>query len=232
MHRSILNAALLICLCLFFSACATTGKTYRPGRDVRADLGKKGSAKFILGIGQRGFLDIDGNSYGFELSRIDTMDNIAIELLSTGKTINLSAQMLKKVSLAVDGPQVTFEFSSMVRGAAIIYVYADRTQPTPEPVIAPTSKPTPGTEKIRIHLKTLDNTAVTLALDNGDSQEIPLPKGTEVSWEATQQAEITLQQASKAVLEINGVTYRPAQGAESLHIMVMLQDGRLVVENR
>lgn len=231
MYRHSLYAVTLITVFLLLTACAANNNAFRPGRDLRADLGQKRSAKFILGIGQRGYLDIEGQSYGFELIRINSTTNVTIELLAGGETVTLSAQLLKKVALSGDGPRVTFELSTVVREATIIYVYAEGPQTSPGPAEAAKAE-APGPETIRLHLRALEDTTVTLALDDKDSQAIPLPKGTEVSWEATRRAEITLPDARKVIFEINGVIHQPAQGTDSLHTVVQRRDGRLVVESR
>jgi hypothetical protein len=212
-------------LCLTLMACAADSKAYRPGSDVRADLDKKSSAKFILKVGQRGYLMLAGRERAFELLRMNTMDNVTIELLDTGEQVELASQLAKEVRMEGYDAPVTFELSTMVQEMAVIYVLVPRKESAPPAVAAATS------EKVVLRVKVLEDTTVSLALDGQPAQQIPLPKGTEVTWTAETRMQIDLAQAQRVELDINGAIHRPAEGTQRLQLTVSRQEGKLIIES-
>lgn len=228
-RKCLCTLILVIGLCLTLTACAAPGNEYRPGSDVRGDLDKKRSAKFILQVGQRGFVTLDGGEHGFELLRMNSMSNVTIQLLDSGEQLELSAQLPKKVRLSEQGVPVTFELSTTVREMAVIYARVERDAATPAAAPAAAA---PAADKVALHLKVLAPTTVTLTLDDQPAQSIPLPGGTEVTWTARERLEIQLPEADRAVVEINGAIHRPGAQGRSQHLLIQRKAQGLVIESR
>lgn len=131
MFRKSRSPVLLMAMLLqFIALIACTSQpskiNFRYGNDILRSFENRNSAKFILKAGQRGFLDIDGRQYVFELLRIDTLNNVTIELLHSGELVVLSAQSKKEVQLDGFNGNAAFELSMVVRDAAILFVYIQR----------------------------------------------------------------------------------------------------------
>ncbi len=228
MYLRQLSAIHLIAFVMFFSACAAGSQDYRPGRDIRADLTKSSRAKFILEVGQRGFIKIDNNEFSFELLRMNSGSNVTIELLDTGTKLDLPGQISKPVQPEAFDQPIVFELSTVIREAAIIYV----SKRPREPQVETMPDDDMIVKKIHITVTILEDTTVHLALDDDAIKEMTLPKGTQASWEADRFAEVVILEADRAVLEVNRTIYKSAAEGKGLHLVVKTQDGRLVVENR
>lgn len=128
MLRNALSVGLLMVMLLHMMACTSPSpkNKFRTGYDILRSFNGRSSAKYILKAGQRGFLEIDGKRYAFELLRIDTLSNVTIELLDSGEIVALSSQSRKEVTLDDFDGRAAFELSMVLRAAAIIYVYIHR----------------------------------------------------------------------------------------------------------
>lgn len=209
-------------------ACSTGDATrYRVGMDIRADLDNIKKAKFILQVGRRGFITIGNAEYGFELVRINTPSNVTIEMLDTGDTIELPSQIAKPIQPGKDAPIITFELSTVLRESAIIYARKSDQRSTEMQAPPETESKEPT---IQIALTVLEETTITLKLDDEASKVIPLPKGTRINWEAKKFFEINLPEPEKAGLEINGTVYKTADRDSALRITAEIQNGRLTIE--
>jgi hypothetical protein len=122
----LLMATFLQLMALIACTSPASKINFRSGHDILRSFENRNSAKFILKAGQRGFLDIDGRQYVFELLRVDTLSNVTIELRHSGERVALSAQSRKEVQLDGFNGNAAFELSMVVREAAIIYVYIQR----------------------------------------------------------------------------------------------------------
>lgn len=216
----------LFAVIMLIVSCAAQNTAFRPGFDLSRNFDNRRSAKYILEEGQRGFIELDGKSYAFELLRINSQSNVTIELLDRDKTLDLSNNITQTDTFEGLKGTVGFQLSSVIQGAAIMYVYVNRDESQ-----APAAKAS-SVDRIDLHLEILEDTTVKLRLDDNEMKEIALPAETKVNWSAAARAEIELAEAHKVRLEINGVTYKPAEGVDRMHKVVTLQEGKLVIESR
>lgn len=216
----------LFTVMMLIVACAAQNTAFRPGFDLSRNFDNRRSAKYILEEGQRGFIELEGNSYAFELLRINSESSVTIELLDRGRTLDLSNKITQTETFEGFEGTVGFQLSSVIQGAAIMYVSVHRDENP-----APAAKAS-EVAKIDLHLEILEDTTVKLGLDDNEIKEIELPAETKVTWSAAARAEIELAEAHKVHLEINGVTYKPAEGVDRMHQVVTLQEGKLTIESR
>ncbi len=216
----------LFTVMILIVSCAAPKAVFRPGYDIKRNFDNTKSAKYILEEGQRGFIEMDGKSYAFQLLAINSDSNVTIDLLDRGKTLALSNDITQNETFEGFDGTVGFKLSAVIHGAAVMYVYIDRNESP-----APAAKAS-DMDKIDLHLAVLADTTIKLRLDDGDMKEISLPAGTKVNWSAANRAEIEIAEASKVHLEINNVTYQPAKGVDHMHKVVTLKEGKLAIESR
>lgn len=233
---------LLVIIVLMIVGCSGNGKHLNgQGSLGHGASNSDGVFMFTLKNGQKGQFVINEKLYTFELLRINSQNNVTL-VLQNGKKFHLQKKSPQSVRLTAGRVPVDFELDRVIQDAAIIHVrkplpaIADsavkRTGTTDGDVSGTSFQKQPETEQIRLNVVIVQDTIVKLSLDDQALKEIPLPRGTEVGWQAETRVDIELPEPHKARLEINGTCYKSSSDVAGLHLFVTLEAGKLTVEYR